>query len=163
MRTLYTSIVLLLITNFIANAQSISPQVFGSAGNYYAVGGNSLSFTIGESLTTTLTNSSYKITQGFQQPSYMATAITEVENPVYDLTIYPNPTSNVITILNNGNIFSNNTKLFLIDVLGRKLIEQQLNSEQTIIDLQQIVAGTYFIVIDENGFDSFTHKITKVQ
>ena len=163
MRILYTSIALLLITQFIASAQSISPQVFGSAGNYYAVGGNSISFTIGEALTTTLTNSSYKITQGFQQPSYMATAITEVENPVYDLNIYPNPASNVITISNNGNTFSNNTRLFLIDVLGRKLIEQQLNNKQTLIDLQQLAAGTYFIVIDENGFGSFTHKITKVQ
>ncbi len=144
-------------------AQSISPQVFGSAGNYYAVGGSSLSFTIGEAATTTLSNSSYKITQGFQQPSYNTTSINEVENPIYDLSIYPNPTSSVITILNNGITFSNNTKLFLIDVLGRKLIEQPLNDNQTLIDLQQLSAGTYFIVIDENGFNSFTHKITKVQ
>lgn len=163
MRILYTLIALLFITGIRVNGQSISPQIFGSAGNYYAVGGNSLSFTIGEALTTTLTNSNYKITQGFQQPSYMATAISEVENPIYDLSIYPNPANNVITILNNGNSFANNTQLFLIDVLGRKLIEQQLNNKQTLIDLQQLTAGTYFIVIDENGFDSFTHKITKVQ
>ncbi|GDX52189.1 hypothetical protein LBMAG27_12360 [Bacteroidota bacterium] len=163
MRILYTSIALLFIFNLITSAQSISPQVFGSAGNYYAVAGNSLSFTIGESLTTTLTNSNSKITQGFQQPSYTATAITEVENPIYDLSIYPNPASNVITILNNGISFSNNTQLFLIDVLGRRLIEQQLNNKQTLIDLQQVAAGTYFIVIEENGHDSFTHKITKVQ
>ncbi len=155
--------ILLFAFTFQLKGQSISPQVFGSAGNYYAVGGNSVSFTIGESLTTTLTNSNNKITQGFQQPSYMATGITEVEKPIYDLSIFPNPVSNVISIINNGNTFSPNTQLIIIDVLGRKLIEQPLNNHQTLIDLQQLVAGTYFIVIDENGHDSFTHKITKVQ
>lgn len=163
MRQFNILIFLLFGLTYNLHGQSISPQVFGSAGNYYAVGASSLSFTIGESLTTTLTNSNNKITQGFQQPSYMATGITEVAKPTYDLSIFPNPVSNVISIINNGNAFQANAYILLIDVLGRKLIEQQLNSKQTLIDIQQLAAGTYFIVVEEDGHNSFTHKITKVQ
>lgn len=163
MRFIYTIFTLLLIISHLTNGQSISPQVIGAAGNYFTAGGSSVSFTIGESITTTLTNSNYKITQGFQQPSYTTTNVTEVELPAYDLSIYPNPATNTITILNNGNSFSNNTQLFLIDLLGKKLIEQPLNSKQTLIDLQLLAAGNYFIVIEENGRNSFTHKLTKVK
>ena len=163
MKNLYIAFALSCLTIKIVSAQSITPQVFATAGNYYAVGNSSLSFTIGEIAGTTLSSSTNKITQGFQQPSYTATAISEVQNPVYDLTIYPNPASNDVTVLNNGNSFSPNAQLFMVDVLGRKLITVTLNSKQTNINLQQLAAGTYFIVIEENGRESFTHKITKVQ
>lgn len=163
MRTLYTIVALIFVLNTFSSAQSISPQVIGVAGNYYSVSGSSLSFTIGESATTTISGSNNKITQGFQQPSYTATGITEVESSIYEINIYPNPASNSITIQNEGSVFSNNTQVFLIDVLGRKLIEQELNNQQTSIDLQQLSSGTYFIVIEENGRESFTHKITKIQ
>jgi len=39
-----------------------------SAGGYYTGGGNSLSWTMGETFTTTLTAGNNKLTQGFQQP-----------------------------------------------------------------------------------------------
>ena len=163
MRNLYIALALSCLTILKVNAQSISPQVFATAGNYYAVGNSSLAFTLGEIAGTTLTSATNKITQGFQQSSYTATAISEVQNPVYDLTIYPNPTDRAVTVLNNGNLFSADAQLFLVDILGRKIISQPLNNKQTNIDLQQLAAGSYFIVIEENGHESFTHKITKVQ
>ncbi len=163
MRNLYITFALSCIAVITVNAQSITPQVFATAGNYFAVGSSSISFTIGEIAGTTLTGSTNKITQGFQQSSYTATSISEVQNPVYDLTIYPNPTDRDVTVLNNGNSFSPNAQLFLVDILGRKIITEQLNNKQTTIDLQQLAAGSYFIVIEENGHENFTHKITKVQ
>ena len=53
-------------------AQSLSPQVIASAGGFLSNSVGSLSFTIGETNTKTLSSASHMLTQGFQQP-YKAT------------------------------------------------------------------------------------------
>lgn len=50
------------------NAQSLTPQVVATAGGYQSGANASISFTIGETNITTLTTSTYMLTQGFQQP-----------------------------------------------------------------------------------------------
>lgn len=49
-------------------AQSVSPQVVSSAGDYYDNGNISLSWTLGEIATETFSNGNIMLTQGFQQP-----------------------------------------------------------------------------------------------
>jgi len=49
-------------------AQTLSPSVIGSGGAYLSSGNASLSYTIGETNTQTLSSVSNKLTQGFQQP-----------------------------------------------------------------------------------------------
>ncbi len=49
-------------------AQSLTPQVIASAGGYQSSPVGSLSFTIGESNTQSLTSATHMLTQGFQQP-----------------------------------------------------------------------------------------------
>ena len=57
--------------NMAVNAQTISNKVIANGGGYSSAGGYSLSYTIGETITTTLSNGGYVITQGFQQPFTM--------------------------------------------------------------------------------------------
>ena len=52
-------------------AQTLKPQVIASAGGYQSNATASLSFTIGEPNTQTLTSANYRLTQGFQQPYKM--------------------------------------------------------------------------------------------
>jgi len=68
---LKTIFVVLAFLSFVSSsfAQSISPQVIASTGTFAAAGGYSLSYTLGEPATATLTTSSSIITQGFQQPN----------------------------------------------------------------------------------------------
>ena len=49
-------------------AQTISPKVIPTCGGYFTGGGNSLSWTLGETFTATLSSVNNKLTQGFQQP-----------------------------------------------------------------------------------------------
>lgn len=49
-------------------AQSLTPNVIASAGAYISNSTGSLSFTIGETITQTLSSTTHKLTQGFQQP-----------------------------------------------------------------------------------------------
>jgi PKD-like domain/Secretion system C-terminal sorting domain len=50
-------------------AQSLSPKAMVTSGGYNTAGGYSLSFTIGETFSKTLSSSNYILTQGQQQPS----------------------------------------------------------------------------------------------
>jgi hypothetical protein len=61
-------IAILLAGTFPSTAQTLSPQVIASAGGYSTVGNVSLSWTLGETFTTTLENGNSILTQGFQQP-----------------------------------------------------------------------------------------------
>jgi hypothetical protein len=54
----------------VAQVQSLSPSVISIASSYYDAGSFSLSTTVGELLTETLTNNNNILTQGFQQPDY---------------------------------------------------------------------------------------------
>ncbi len=51
-----------------AEAQTLSPSVIPSAGGYFSAANGSLSWTLGETVTPTLTAGSNMLTQGFQQP-----------------------------------------------------------------------------------------------
>lgn len=59
-------VIFLLISR--VSAQSISRKVIATAGGTLSGGGNTLSYTIGETAISTLTNSNVILTQGFQQP-----------------------------------------------------------------------------------------------
>ena len=50
-------------------AQSLSPKVLATNGGYFTGGGNSLSWTLGETFNTTLQNGNLMLTQGEQQPN----------------------------------------------------------------------------------------------
>ena len=67
MRSFICTIGYLLISIF-NHAQSLVPTVIASAGGYQTNVGISLSFTIGETNTQTLTSANHMLTQGFQQP-----------------------------------------------------------------------------------------------
>ncbi|MBK8683873.1 MAG: hypothetical protein IPN26_02195 [Bacteroidetes bacterium] len=56
------------LMNHHLKAQSLSPQVIASSGGYQSNAAGSLSFTIGETNTQTLSSANHILTQGFQQP-----------------------------------------------------------------------------------------------
>lgn len=62
------TILLALLMPLFMLAQSVSPEVISSAGDYYENGNVSLSWTLGEIATETYTNGNVILTQGFQQP-----------------------------------------------------------------------------------------------
>ena len=62
-------ILLLVISHWsLVIGQSLSPRVITTNGGYFTGGGNTLSFTMGETFYTTLQNGNLMLTQGEQQP-----------------------------------------------------------------------------------------------
>ena len=81
-------------------AQSVSPEVIASSGDYYKNENISLSWTLGEIATETYSNGSVILTQGFQQP--VSVSITGID---LDLLVFlegPYSGSQMETGLNSG-------------------------------------------------------------
>lgn len=67
MKKIFQTTLILLIPLFLG-AQSVSPEVISSAGDYFEGANASLSWTLGEIATETFSNGSVTLNQGFQQP-----------------------------------------------------------------------------------------------
>lgn len=145
------------------SAQSLERQVIGSAGDY-ATGGNvSLSYTVGETATATLSGGNLILTQGFQQPDDQMTGIDE---PVFngEITVYPNPTSDIVMI----NITSDDDLILeLTNVSGQQLMNRELvfqsGNYSGQVDLQKYAAGTYLLYLrDSEGRVVTNYKVQKI-
>ncbi len=75
MKKLILTLVIVLVQQFSVNSQSLSPHVLATAGGYFAAGGSSLSWTMGETFNTTLQNGGVILTQGQQQPYVQLTIL----------------------------------------------------------------------------------------
>ncbi|MBC8488731.1 MAG: hypothetical protein H8D45_22130 [Bacteroidetes bacterium] len=89
------------LLSFAVAAQSLSPEVIASSGDYYENANASLSWTLGEIATETYSNASNILTQGFQQP--VSVTIHGID---IDLLVFlegPYSGSEMTTGLNSGN------------------------------------------------------------
>ena len=66
-KTSFIPVLLMVIIKSVLS-QSLSPKVISSCGGYSSDGNNSLSWTLGETFTRTLSSNDNMLTQGFQQP-----------------------------------------------------------------------------------------------
>ena len=147
----------------VAKAQSVSPDVIASAGEFYSNASGSISWTLGEPMGETYTSANNILTQGFQQPWDFGTGITSGSVPV-NADVFPNPTADEVHLQ-----FGNNSNgQYVIDVyntLGQQLSTSQYAatpSAQTTVSLAAYENGVYFITVRKiDGTETSTFKITK--
>lgn len=72
------------------------------------------------------------------------------------LSIYPNPTNSRLHILN-----AQNTELTVYDVLGKVLLTRKLSTSNEMVDLSQLLSGTYFVALNQNG-QRRVEKVVKI-
>jgi hypothetical protein len=85
-------------------AQTLSPVVISSSGGFFTAAGNSLSFTVAEmTMVQTFIQPTNLLTQGFQQPEQITTAIIENDKLLDDVMVYPNPSNGQFSIKYNAN------------------------------------------------------------
>lgn len=150
-------------TSGLISAQSISPDVIASAGEFYSNASGSISWTLGEPMGETYTSSNNVLTQGFQQPWDFGTTVPTVQSPV-NADVYPNPTSDVV----NLQFGDNSNGLYVIEVyntLGQTLSATQFSatpSARATVSLTDFADGIYFITVRKaDGTETSTFKITK--
>lgn len=163
MKSILTSVLAIF---FIASVsgQEIKQQVISSAGGYDVSGDISLSWTLGELVISTVESSGGDLilTQGFQQSKLEVTAIEENPDLGVAVTIYPNPTSEILNIKFVLPL-EGETLMQLAAPDGSIVLVEEVPSGVLIkqINMQAYPAGTYFLRI-QNGIKLNVYKIIKL-
>jgi hypothetical protein len=149
------------------NAQGISPQSINSGGATMTQSNGSLSFTVGELVVLQLYDSlGNSLSSGFTNAATTATTITTIESPgpeVLDMTVYPNPTSDLVSI----RIKSTKLEKLLISILDAqgKEVSHGLYAgvSNTIgINLHDYATGTYIMQVKSGDNQVIaTYKVIK--
>jgi hypothetical protein len=147
----------------LAKAQSISPQVIASAGTHSTGSNIQLSWTLGEPVITTVSNGNNIITQGFHQTLLTVTAVDENNISDINITVFPNPTSEILNISLANN--QKDLQLELFDINGKLLQTQQINATQNManINMSEYARANYLLrLYAADGSINNTYKIGKI-
>ena len=156
MKNIYTSIFTLITT--ITLAQTNSLQVIGSAGNSSTNANTQLTWTIGELIGSTASSDNSVLTQGFNQGSFLITAIDDVDNTL--INIHPNPTADFVNIIiKDKNLI--NYQYILSDVNGKATQQNKIENNITSVSFQELSSAVYFIQVVINNQKTKTFKIIK--
>ncbi|MCD6019184.1 MAG: hypothetical protein K0S53_2305 [Bacteroidetes bacterium] len=149
------SIVLFFSATIQSNAQNLDQRVLASSGQALSNSTGSITFTIAEPITSTMTNSTGTLNNGFHQGSLVVTNITEAIGNI-SFKVYPNPTTLNVTVENTQN---GSTLVELFDSKGQLLIRKNFIEMSEVINLSSYADGTYFLKLNQHN----TYKIIKTQ
>ena len=145
-------------------------QLYGIGGGYGETSkGESLSYSMGETIVETVSNFNQTLTQGFQQSSFEAVVgVIEIEDITFDVQAYPNPTQDYLNIkisASNSDVNAQDYQVLFYDLTGKEIsLEQNYEENQVIrIDLQYLPTGAYIarIIGNEKNNVISNFKITK--
>ncbi len=119
----------------------------------------SVSYTVGQLAYTTQTSDEGSVAQGVQQAFEIFTTVGIHETSIQlDLSVYPNPTANYLTLKTDG---SANMSYQLSDMNGKILENKEINGNNTSITLENQPVATYFLSVLKNNQLLKTFKIIK--
>lgn len=159
-----------LLINVSVKAQSIQRAVIGSAGKTQTAGVITLRSTIGEVFTKTMSKSALTLQQGFQHGNLTLARMENNEVPSTEsststiteiaLTIYPNPTTDVVHIQSKNE--GTQLRYLVLDAEGKTVREQSGEGKEDLIDFTSLASGTYFLIaIDNEQQQRSSYKIIK--
>jgi hypothetical protein len=92
-----------------------------------------------------------------QKLNEFPSSILEMES-FMNINVYPNPTKGLFTI--SLDELTNNTSIIIYSVVGKEVVNQQIITNQTTINLKDYDKGIYFVKI-QNGVNIITKRIVK--
>jgi hypothetical protein len=141
-------------------SQMLTPEVYASSGDYFTAANGSLSWTLGECVMETYTNTNNILTQGFQQSEYLITSIKENSDVLIPVCIYPNPTMGLLNI-HSDVLDKKELKVEMYDASGR-LIHSAFLHDDIILNLSDFKNCEYFIKVSDTSRNSVnTFKLIK--
>lgn len=128
-------------------------QLIGSSGNYYENSGVSLSWSLGETVTETVSDGSNFLNQGFQQEIISVSTLIKKSADQKPIVVYPNPVHNTLVIESE----ETNINYQLMDLNGKIVFDGKIVSEFEKINFTKLPNGAYILKINNKE----THKIFK--
>lgn len=129
-----------LLTSISVSAQ----EVVSTQGESYSNASANIDFTIGEVIINTATDGTNDITQGFHQTNWNFLGVDDFA-PEFEVTIFPNPTSDVLNI---KTCTFENVTYTLYDAQGKLVLQDKLSAEQTSIQVSHLAPGAYSLVLN---------------
>jgi len=155
--TLLSVFIFIISTTF---CQNTNLEVISTGGDYMKKANSSLSWTIGEIATETLSDTSNILTQGFQQSKLTVISIKENEIPEFDIKVYPNPTKYLLSIeIDSEEI--NDFQIMLFDLSGKKISQTKMTEKKKNIDMNIYPTSTYILKITKKEKEISSYKIIK--
>ena len=146
--------------SFISN--SYSQQSVVVAGGKAEGSGGTSSYSIGQIVYTSLAGTDQYVVQGIQQP-YEITTLGNEEFTTINLamTAYPNPTIDVLNLVLTTDKLDN-LSYNLFDINGKTVSKNsRITTSQTIVSMQGLNQGIYFLAVNSNNKKIKTFKIIK--
>ena len=151
----------LIIAFFLIGLLKLHAQEIQTASGGEATGiGGTVSYSVGQVVFTSIGSNS-EITQGVQQPYeiYITTGLDQ--NSInLELNVYPNPTTNYLTLKVDGEKLEN-LYYQLINSQGKIIHNNKINSNSTIINFADQPKAIYLLTITKNNNTIKTYKIIK--
>ena len=133
-----------------------------AAGGNARIGNISISWSIGEVMTEAYAKPPFTLTQGVQQPSVkVETVSSSPEMNAYEISAYPNPTSDAVTVSIAGKTEQLTLTLKIFDMNGRLLQVMPVKDGEIRISLSNFAAGAYILQISDRKNNVQTFKIIK--
>jgi len=134
-------------------------SVNATGGNASGSGGI-VAYSVGQVVYTTDTGTNGSVAQGVQQP-YEISVVTGLEEAKgINLSAYPNPTTDYLT-LEVKDFELSNLHFQLYDMNGKLLQSEKITGKQTRIVMSNLVPATYFVKVTEGNKEVKTFKIIK--
>jgi len=85
------------------------------------------------------------------------TAVKEYEKDILKVELYPNPTSDIVTITSKYDF----EKIELLSLTGQVLLQESVNAKTHQLQLQNLAEGIYFVKVSYSNGMSVTKKVIK--
>lgn len=152
---------LLLISLFSGIVNRSSAQsAFSSIGNVVSDTDGSISYTVGQVFQSTIPDGKSSIREGVQQPFEVLVVGSDSSLDHINLTsAFPNPASKELHLTIAENIEGYSYCLYTMS--GQLLLKNDLISQKTIIPVEDIVSGVYFLTVKNQEGKIKKFKIVK--
>jgi hypothetical protein len=147
-----------------AQNQTIKPEVISSAGSRFQGNTMIIDWTLGEIAISTLQGNSVIISQGFHQPKLIVTRADDPEEINGEISVYPNPTSDKVSVRMNLRKFTA-VSLRLFNSEGKIIADRKIHGMNILetISLGTLPNGNYILNLLPDGFKTAqTFKIQKI-
>jgi hypothetical protein len=138
-----------------------SQETISTAGGKATGSGGSSTYTIGQLVYTTQTESNGSISQGVQQ-AYEFQTLSNQELTIVNLkaSMYPNPTSNHVTVRISDSALKD-FKYTLFDLGGKTITNRVIRTVKTKVDMHHLAIGIYLLKISKKQQVLKTFRIIK--
>ncbi len=133
--------------------------VISANGGTATADGTQVSWTIGEPVIATVSDANNTLTQGFQQSKLTVTAINDIQVAGVEIKVYPNPTSDFVTV-HFSKVMEKPTYL-LFDLSGRLIEQKNIETTDVKIDMTNFAGGSYILKLNSGQKPLQSFKIIK--